>query len=308
MYRLTAALGLCASGALADVPRVAVDIAPVHSIVAAVMGDLGQPDLISPPGASPHDHTMRPSEARMLERADIVFWMGDALTLWLQDPMQALAGDALQVALLDEPRTQLLSVREGDAFGHSDHEDHGGHSGEGHGDHAHVSDQGIDPHAWLDPRNGAAWAEVIADTLAAQDPQNAHTYQSNATAFQQEINRLEIEIDAVLAPVRGRPFVVFHDAFHYFEHRFDIEAIGAISANNAEAPSAGRVSALRDDIAAFDAICALTEPQFNPGIVAALGDVRLGELDPMGMTLEPGPQLYPQLLGNISTSLYNCLK
>jgi len=314
-------LAFSATTALADVPRVAVDIAPVHSIVSAVMGDLGSPDLIVPPGATPHSYALRPSQARALDRADIVIWVGPTLTPWFEGAIDSLAGDAVGIELLAHPVTRLLDVREGATFANDDHDnaqdqeeerapggdvqaDDKAQSQDPAGNHA----QNSDPHAWLNPDNAIAWAGVIADALADADPENATSYAANAQAFTNEINGLKVEIEAKLEPVKGRPFVVFHDAYHYFEYKFGIEAAGAVSSNDAVAPSPARVSALRSGIAALGATCALSEPQFNPGILDALGAVKLAEIDPLGAALKPGPDLYGQLLANMATSLADCLQ
>lgn len=366
MLRTTSVLICVAQGAAAEVPKVAVDIAPLHSIVSAVMGDLGQPDLIVAPGASPHGYSMRPSEARALEQADVVFWMGPKLGQWMSGPMASLAGDAVTVDLLAHPDTELLHVRQGATFAPHDHDHDGGHGDEAHkeehdhdaheGEHEHVEEHGhegeheheehgheeehghddahdheeehahedhdehahddhddhgagaIDPHAWLSPDNAVTWAGVIADTLSKFDADNADTYRANAASFGSDINGLVAELQAELDPVKGRPFIVFHDAYHYFEHRFDIEAVGAVSPTDAAAPSAARVADLQSEIASLNAVCALSEPQFNDGILNALGDVRLGVVDPLGATLTPGADLYPQVLRNMAASLSKCLK
>jgi zinc transport system substrate-binding protein len=176
----------------------------------------------------------------------------------------------------------------------------------GHGDHA--AHTGVDPHVWLDPANAAVWVEAIAAKLAQHDPENAAIYRANATTFTIDLSILEAEVEAMLEPVKGQPFVVFHDAYHYFEHRFDIEAVGSVSAIDATAPSAGRMAELQQAVQATGAVCALTEPQFNPGLLAALGPVKLGEIDPLGVTLEPGPTLYPALLRNMAGTLVECLE
>lgn len=314
--------------AQADVPRVAVDIAPLHSIVASVMGSLGTPDLVVPPGASPHGYSMRPSEARALDRADVIVWVGPTLTPWLEGPVETLGAGAASISVLNVQGTFLLDIREGENFAAHDH-DHGhedehgdghddeheeGHAdehGDGHDDEhgdAHV-DHGdeIDPHAWLDPQNAAVWAGEIATNLAELDPENASTYAQNAQMFQQQMTALETEINASLSQVRGRPFVVFHDAYHYFEHRFEIEAVGSVSDSDATAPSAARVSALQATITDLGAVCALAEPQYNPGLLTAIGAATLGVIDPLGAEQKPGPELYPNVLRAIAGSLVDCL-
>lgn len=343
---MMSAMGMGAGAAVADVPRVAVDIAPVHSIVAAVMGDLGQPDLIVPPGASPHGYSLRPSEARALDQADLVVWVGHGLSPWLEGPVESLGAGADKIELMELEVTRLLDRREGVAFaahdhdhgdgheaheakadaghddhghddhahddhGHEDHAEEAGHDDHGHEDHAGHDHAGhghgsVDPHVWLDTANAAAWATAIAAKLSEKDPENASTYFTNATAFSSSISALEGEIEAIIAPVRGQSFVVFHDAYHYFENRFDIEAAGSVSAGDAVAPSAGRMSALQETIEARGATCALTEPQFNPDILNALGSIKLAEIDPLGAKLTPGPALYGDMMRNLATGLASC--
>ena len=353
--------------ALAEPPRVVADIAPVHSIAAAVMEGVATPSLIVPPTASPHGYSLRPSEARALDRADMVVWVGPALAPWLDGPVDALAGEAKVLTLLDVPGTNLLDLREGAAFeagheghdhrahDHGDHEhDHAEHSGDkedhdghdhdahdhddhdhsghdhasdakaehehdhedhahDHDDHAHGDDhdkhaEGIDAHAWLDPQNAITWANEIATQLGELDPENAATYSDNALKFRQDISNAEADIAALLAPVQGKPFVVFHDAYHYFEDHFGVEAVGAVSAGDAASASAGRVAELRERIAEFGAVCALTEPQFNPGVIEAVGAVKLGEVDPIGAALTEGPDLYEAMLRNMASALAECLQ
>jgi zinc transport system substrate-binding protein len=381
MYRFSlsaAALSAVAAPLWADVPAVATDIAPVHALVSQVMEGVGEPALIVPPRASPHGYAMRPSEARALSGADLVVWVGPALTPWLAEPLETLAGEASHLALMAQAGTRVLEFREGATFephdhgdeeehgeeGHEDHDhegheheghdheahdhdahDHEAHDHEGHDDHAEEDDHadhedhadhdddahaedahgddapeegdghahahgGDDPHVWLDPRNGQLWLGQIAVALAELDPENAAKYRENAAAAQAELADLEAEIAEKLASVQGRPFIVFHDAYHYFEARFDIEAIGAISENDARAPGAARVAELRASVQESGAKCVFAEPQFNPGLIAAVSEgqgVKTGTLDPIGAELAPGATLYAELLRGMADSMAECL-
>ena len=315
-------LGLMlASGAMADAPRVVTDIAPVHSLVARVMQGAGSPDMIVRPGASPHGYAMRPSEAAALEEADLVFWMGEGLTPWLEGAMESLAGTAHVVELLGAADSRVLPFREGVEF--AAHEDHGdaeeGHEGHaedeaGHDDHADAHDHdhahdGADPHAWLDPGNAQAWLGLIALELAEHDPANAALYAANAQAAQAEVVTLIEDIAVELAPVRDVPFLVFHDAYQYFEAAFGVTAAGAIALSDATAPGPARVAALRDMAEARGVACVFSEPQFDPKLVETVfGDVAThGVLDPMGSQLEPGPGLYPQMLRDMAGAMVACL-
>ena len=315
--------------AYADTLQVAVDIAPVHSLVARVMDGVGTPDLIIQPGASPHEYSLRPSEAAALQDADLVFWIGPDLTPWLTDTIETLAPDAAVTALLEADGTIELEFREGALFeahdhgndedhdeedDHKDHDDHDeeGHEGHadeeaGHDDHGHSA---YDPHAWLSPQNAKTWLNVIAGELSAADPDNAGAYFANAAAGRAEIEALIGEVTATLNPVRDGQFVVFHDAYQYFEMDFDLPASGAISIGDASDPSPARIAEIQDRIAEQGINCVLAEPQFNPGLVATVLDgteAQTGILDPLGSDLEPGPALYPQLIRNLSTALAGCM-
>jgi zinc transport system substrate-binding protein len=307
--------------AFADAPRVAVDIAPVHSLVARVMDGVGTPDLIVQPGASPHEYSLRPSEATALQNADLVFWIGPDLTPWLTDTIETLAPDAAVTELLEADGTIELAFREGALFEAHDHddEDHDDHADEeaGHDDHDDEEtghdehdDDAHDPHAWLSPQNAMTWLNVIAGQLSAADPENAGSYFANAAAGRTEIEALIDEVTATLDPVRDGQFVVFHDAYQYFESDFDFPASGAISIGDAADPSPARIAEIQGRIAEQGINCVLAEPQFNPGLVATVLDgtqAQTGILDPLGSDLEPGPALYPQLIRNLSTALAGCM-
>ena len=315
---LSVSLGF-SGAALAETPKVATDITPVHSLVAQVMEGAGAPALLIAPGASPHGYAMRPSEASALEAADLVFWIGEGLTPWLEGSIASLAGDAHVIALLGVDETRVLPFREGIAFDEhdaqdNDHDDHGhddhGHDDHGHDnhDHGHAHD-GADPHAWLDPVNARVWLDVIAEELAEHDPGNAALYKANAAAAQAEIAALEVDIAEQTAPLRDVPFLVFHDAYQYFETRFDIAAAGAIALGDAADPGPARVAALRDMAKERDIACVFSEPQFDPKLVRTVfGDsIGHGVLDPLASDIVPGPALYSEILRGMARAMTECL-
>ena len=304
--------------ASAEVPQVAVDIAPVHSLVTRVMDGVGAPNLVIQVGASPHEYNLRPSEAQALQDANLVFWIGSDLTPWLADAIQTLAPNASTTALLESEGTIELEFRESALFEahahddhdedkHADHDDHDDHDEDKHADH---DDHGAhDPHAWLSPQNAKTWLNVIASKLSAADPKNAGIYFSNAAAGQTEIDALIAEVNVTLEPVRGMNFIVFHDAYQYFENDFDFPASGAISIADASDPSPARIQEIQGRISNEGIDCVLAEPQFNPGLVATVMDgseAKTGILDPLGAGLQPGAKLYPELIRNLSKALTNC--
>jgi len=308
-------------------PDVVASIKPVHSLVAAVMAGVGEPALIVKGSASPHTYALKPSDAGALEAADIVFWTGHGMELFLGDALETLATGATVVELADTPGITLLPVREGGAFeahahesedhDHEDHDhDHADHDHD-HADHDHAHDHDHDAHGegdmhfWLDPENAKLMVTRIATTLAEADPGNASAYQSNAEAELVRLDELEAELAATLGPVAGKPFIVFHDAYQYFEARFGLTLAGSVTVTPDVMPGAARIDALKAKVAELGATCVFAEPNFEPTIIAAITEgsaAKSGVLDPEGGALEAGADLYPNLLRGLATSLVDCLQ
>lgn len=327
LFSFCTAASLLAGTALhAAPPQVVTDIAPVHGLVSDVMGDLGAPVLILTPGASPHGHALRPSEAAAIAQADMAIWIGHLIAPWLEDALETLAPDAASLELLSVPGITLHEFREGPIFEEHDHDAHADHAEHAehakheehaeHDDHAQEdpdhghSHEGIDPHAWLDPVNGQIWLTAIAEALAATDPDNADTYRANADRAKAELVDLSARIYGALTPSRGKPFVIFHDAYHGFEARFEIEAKGALRKSDATDPGPARVAEIRDLIVNEGIVCLFREPQFPDRKIAALiegTDARIGTLDPLGRDLPLGQGFYPALINSVATGLMDCL-
>ena len=307
---LSLAGAMLGGAAFGEAPHVAADIAPVHSLVARVMEGIGTPDLIVQPGASPHEYALRPSEAAALQEADLVFWISEDLTPWLEEAIETVATQAKVTELINADGTVRLAFREDALFEAHDHEQDD-HEGEEHADdHANHDHGDHDAHAWLSPKNAATWLNVIAGQLSAADPENAGVYFANAATARAEIEALNAEVSALLEPVRGGRFIVFHDAYQYFEADFDFPASGAISISDATDPGPARIAVIQTRIAEEGIDCVLAEPQFNPGLVATVLDgVSAGTavIDPLGSDLEPGPALYTQMIRNLASTLANCL-
>ncbi len=317
---LAVALMTLATGTPLAAPKVVASIKPVHSLVASVMQGVGTPDLIVEGAGSPHAYALRPSQAGEIEQADIVFWVGHDLEPFLEKPLETLGTGATIVELADAPGMTLLAPREGGAFEKHDHDEdehaHGEdgngeeqHAKDGHEDHAHEHGE-ADPHLWLDPRNAAAMVASIADTLAKADPDNAATYKANAEKTVARLEEQETRLNGMLSPVKGRPFIVFHDAYHYFENRFGLTAAGSITISPEVAPGAERVAEIRARLAATNAACVFSEPQFEPKIIRIVtegSEARSGVLDPLGAAIEPGPDLYFELLDAMARSFRDCL-
>lgn len=321
---LTATAVLMTSPAVAEVPGVVTDTPVIHSLVSQVMGELGEPALLLDRGGDPHSFQLRPSQAATLADADLLFWVGPALTPWLERALDGtgLSGEA--VALLDAEGVKVLEYGEAhDDHGHDDHahddhghdehahDDHGhdddAHDDHGHGDHAH---EGADPHAWLDPANAAVWLGVIADHLSEADPANAATYAANAAAAIGALDALDAEIRGALAPVGDQPIFVFHDAYAYFAAAYGVNVAGTIALGDAADPGAQRLAGIRDELQTEGAACVFAEANHDPGYVNAVIEgtgIRTAVLDPSGALLDPGPDHYARTLRDLATTIAGCV-
>lgn len=290
-------------------PRVVVDIAPLHSIVTQVMSGVGQPDLLVQPGASPHSYSLRPSEAEALAQAEVVFWISKKLSPWLETPLENLASSAHKVEMLELPATIRHPFREGATFESHAHADEGNHEehNDGHEGHHHGE---YDPHAWLDPMNARVWAGEIAQVLSRTDPSNAEVYQQNAQAFQKSLDELIGSLSERADRLDGIRFIVFHDAYQYFERHFGLPAAGAIALSDASDPSPARIREIQALVSELGVTCAFTEPQYNPGLVDTVFEESevntVGVMDPLGVDTEIGIGHYTELLKRLMASLEQC--
>lgn len=299
---------LLLAGVAQAAPTVVASTKPVHALVAAVMEGVGEPGLIVKGAASPHTYSLRPSDAAALEGADVVFWTGHGLELFLGDALATLSTGARTVELAEADGITLLPMREGGAFEAHAHEGEEGHDHD-HEGHDHDHEHG-DMHFWLDPENAKLMVTEIAAVLSEVDPENATAYQANAEAERLELDALEDEISSALAPAVGKPFIVFHDAYQYFERRFGLTSAGSITVSPDVMPGAARIEELRAKVGELGATCVFAEPNFEPDIINAIvegTDARVGTLDPEGSALTEGPELYADLLRGLATGMVDCL-
>ena len=371
-YRLLGlALGvaLCAQTAHSAyaAPRVVVSIKPLHSLVAGVMKGVGTPELLMKGAASPHTFSLKPSDARMLTKARVIFWVGEVLAPGLERPLETLPKKAEVVALAEIRGLKLRKLREGGLW--EGHDDHHGEEGKGdhhdedkhgkakeaehhdehkHGnakddhhahkeakakdDHRHDHDHekakddhhdekarghhgehhhgGFDVHVWLDPMNVRKWVHAITHELEEADPQNKKKYEANEKRLMARLDALHEELKSTLAPVKGAPYIVFHDAYQYMEKRYGLNAIGSVSLSPEKKPGTARLVEIRKKIKNTKSICVFTEPQFQPKLVRTIikgTDARTGVLDPLGTGIPAGEDAYFTLMRNMAKSLRTCL-
>ena len=311
--------------------KVVTSIKPIHSLVSYIMEGVGSPDLIVDGYNSPHGFSLKPSHAKMLQEADIVIYVGEGLEEFLEKPLESLAQNAVKFELLKQSGMKKLKFRERNIFeGHDDHDDHGhgkkkkddhddhddhdhdkkakkeDHDDHGHDDHGHGHGE-FDPHIWLDPMNAKIIIKKVTNQLSKLDKDNSSTYKSNSKKALKEIDNLIKQVKSDIN--KDAKVVVFHDAYQYFEKRFDVNIIGALTVNTDVLPGAEQLAEIREVIEHEKVTCVLSEPQFNPDIVKTIANdtnINMGVLDPLGAKLDKGKTLYFNLISNISSSLKNC--
>ena len=311
--------------------KVVASIKPIHSLASYLMDGVGKPDLIVDGYASPHGFALKPSHAKMLQEANLIFWVGEGLENFLEKPLKSIAKNAEKIELMEIKGLTKLKFRERNIFdGHDDHghdedghkedkhDDHGhdddGHKEDDHDDHGHDEDghEGhahgeYDPHIWLDPENAKVILNEMVEHLIENDAKNASAYKSN-------LNKALKDIDGLLKSVKSElnkdfKSIVFHDAYQYFEERFNVTVLGAFTVNTDVMPGAEQLSEIREIIEHDKVSCIFSEPQFNPDIINAVAkdmNISTGVLDPLGATLEPGKDLYFDLIKNMSKSFKGC--
>ena len=355
------------TSANADI-KVVASIKPIHSLASYLMDGVAKPDLIVDGYASPHGFALKPSHAKMLQNADIIFWVGEDLENFLEKPLDSIAKKAEKIELLEIKGLNKLKFRERNIFDdhddhghddhghkkkddhddhddhakkeddhddhdhkkkddhddhdhakkedghkeddhddhdhkkkddHDDHDDHDGHEGHHHGEH--------DPHIWLDPINAKVILNEMVEHLIENDAKNASTYKSNLEKALKDIDKLTIEVMTDLN--QSTSSIVFHDAYQYFEKRFNVNVLGAFTVNTDVMPGAEQLAEIREVIEHDKVACIFSEPQFNPDIINAVAkdmDIKTGVLDPLGATLTPGKDLYFDLIRNMSKSFKGC--
>ena len=296
--------------AIAEI-KVVTTIKPIHSLVSGVMDGVSNPSLIIEGSNSPHNFSLKPSHAKMLEEADIVFWIGEDLESFMEKPLNSLAKNAVQISFMDLKSIEKLKFRE--MSDHDDHDDHGHDDHHGHEDedddsnHEGHNHGEFDAHIWLDPVNAKVMVSEIAHELSELDPSNKSNYEKNAEKM---ISSLDDLIERVTTTIpKNSSFIVFHDAYQYFENRFNIKAAGALTLNPEVLPGAKQIAEIQEIIEHDSVKCIFSEPQYNPKIIEMLSDdmkVLTSVLDPLGANIEAGPEMYNDLILEIASSLKDC--
>ena len=292
--------------AKADI-NVVTTIKPLHSLISNVMKGVGEPSLIIEGTANPHNFVLKPSHAKLLEDADIIFWIGGDLEAFMEKPLSSLAKDAEKISFIELGTIEKLKFREDNIFDHDDHEDHDGHKEDEHDDHDEHNHGEFDAHLWLDPVNAKKMVIEISHELSELDPANKNTYMANADKTIEDLDRLIKEVNRSLS--KDISYVVFHDAYQYFEKRFGVTSAGALTLNPDVLPGAKQIIDIQNLIKEINIKCIFSEPQYNPKIIETLANdtnILTGTMDPLGANLDSGATMYIKLIMNIANSIKNC--
>ena len=309
--------------------KVVTSIKPIHSLASYLMDGIGKPELIVDGYASPNAFSMKPSHAKMLQNADLIFWVGEDLEGFLEKPLKSIAKKAEKIELIEIKGLNVLKFRERNIFDEHDHDNHDDHGkkeddhddhdhdehakkeehddhddNDGHEGHAHGE---YDPHIWLDPMNAKVILNEMVEHLIENDPTNEAKYKSNLDKALKDIDKLTIEVMTDLSSSVSS--IVFHDAYQYFEKRFNVNILGAFTVNTDVMPGAEQLAEIREIIEHYKVACIFSEPQFNRDIINAVAKdmkIKTGVLDPLGATLDSGKDLYFKLIRNMSASFKGC--
>lgn len=297
---LTLVFSLISISVRADV-NVVTTIKPLHSLISNVMKGVGEPSLIIEGTSNPHNFVLKPSHAKLLQDADIIFWIGEDLEAFMEKPLSSLAKDAKKISFMELGSIKKLKFRENNIF---DHDDHDGHKEDDHDRHNHGE---FDAHLWLDPVNAKEMVIEISHELSKLDPANKNKYKANADKTIEVLDSLIKEVNQSLP--KDISYVVFHDAYQYFEKRFEVTSAGALTLNPDVLPGAKQIVDIQSLIKEKNIKCIFSEPQYNPKIIETLAsdtNISTGTMDPLGVNLDRGVTMYSKLIMNIADSIKNC--
>ena len=306
---------------------VVTTIQPINSLVSAVIGNTGKTISLIPAEVSPHEYKLKPSDTKKLQNANIIFFVSDHLESSVTKVFENLPKNIKIINLMEDAGIKHLAIRDNEAWerhdhhhGHGDHDDHDKHAKK-HDDHDHDKhakkhddqddhEKKDDVHIWLSPDNAVKIIKKINKELSLYFPENAETYDKNANQMIKEINQLKVELKKELSGIKDKPYIVFHDAYQYFETSFGLNAAGSVALEGDIASSPKQISIIKDKIVKLKASCVFQEPQFDSKLVKIVVEgtnAQIGTLDPLGVNIKSGENFYLQLLKNMAKSLKDCL-
>ena len=301
-------------------------IQPINSLVSAVIGNTGKTISIIPAEQSPHDFKLKPSDVKVLQNGNIIFYVSNHLESSVTKVFKNLPKNIKLINLMEESGINHLAIRDNAAWErhdhhgddhddhdkhgkkHDDHDDHDKH-GKKHDDHDDHEKED-DVHIWLSPDNAIKIVQKVNKVLSLYFPENSKIYNDNTTKFIDKIRNLKMELIKELSPIKNKPYIVFHDAYQYFEKTFELNAVGSVALEGDIASSPKQISFIKDKIIKSKASCVFQEPQFDSKLVKIVVEgtnAKIGTLDPLGVNITGNKDFYLQLLTNMAKSLKECL-
>ena len=301
-------------------------IQPINSLVSAVIGNTGKTISIIPAEQSPHDFKLKPSDVKVLQNSNIIFYVSNHLESSVTKVFKNLPKNIKLINLMEESGINHLAIRDNAAWErhdhhgddhddhdkhgkkHDDHDDHDKH-GKKHDDHDDHEKED-DVHIWLSPDNAIKIVQKVNKVLSLYFPENSKIYNENTTKFIDKIRNLKMELIKELSPIKNKPYIVFHDAYQYFEKTFELNAVGSVALEGDIASSPKQISFIKDKIIKSKASCVFQEPQFDSKLVKIVVEgtnAKIGTLDPLGVNITGNKDFYLQLLTNMAKSLKECL-
>jgi len=279
-------------------PNVVVSIKPLHSLTAGVMKGVGEPELILDGVTSPHDFNLKPSQAKSIQDSDLIIWIGEGLEGFMVKSLENLEGKSDTLEIMEVEGISLLDYR--------DHDDHGE-------DKKHADHNGHDEHAEdkEDINNAKTITLKIAKTLSKSDPENTETYSENAKSMIEKLAALDVKLQKTIEDNRSQKYVVFHDAYQYFEKHFGLSQAISITLNPEVQPSAARIKELQHEVEENNITCLFSEPQFSPKVLKVVAEnttASILTLDPLGSKIEKGEDQYFKMMTSLTASFDTCVK
>ena len=287
----------------ANAKDIVVTIKPLHSLVTGVVGNTAKTHLMVSGNQSPHGFKFKPSQVKLLNNSAVVFYIGDTFETFMEKAFDNIPSNVVKVPVAEKARLKLLPYREGGPWEEDKHEGHD------HGHEGHHDEDGGDMHAWLDPDNAIKMIKAITRELSKVYPENRDIYKANARSYVQKIIALDSELSAALSNSKEFPFIVFHDAYQYFEKHYGLNGVGSITFDPHDFPSPKRLKEIRSKLNATSAACVFSEPQFSDRLVRTVikgTSAKTALIDPLGSNIKAGPNLYFELLSEMAGSFKRC--
>ena len=287
----------------ANAKDIVVTIKPLHSLVTGVVGNTAKTHLMVSGNQSPHGFKFKPSQVKLLNNSAVVFYIGDTFETFMEKAFDNIPSNVVKVPVAEKARLKLLPYREGGAWEEDKHEGHD------HGHEGHHDEGGGDMHVWLDPDNAIKMIKAITRELSKVYPENRDIYKANARSYVQKITALDSELSAALSNSKESPFIVFHDAYQYFEKHYGLNGVGSITFDPHDFPSPKRLKEIRGKLNEMSAACVFSEPQFSDRLVRTVikgTSAKTALIDPLGSNIKAGPNLYFELLSEMAGSFKRC--